>query len=89
MKKEKILMSYDNPDGQTLEYVLEQLSKELEEKTTKIPNIDQTQNTIRKNNRCIVGLFKQALALQQESQDILELNYGENKGAKSPRVGNH
>ena len=75
-----ILMGRDNPLGYKLEDLLHELSVEIDVKCKYIaddPRIEA--KTVLRNNQIIIGLLKQAEALQRHSYDVLD-NIGKNEG---------
>jgi len=68
-----ILMGRDNPNGHKLEDLLHKVAGEVQAKCKFIdsdPRIEA--KTVLRNNQQIIGLLKQAEALQRNSYDVLD-----------------
>jgi hypothetical protein len=75
-----ILMGRDNPDGHKLEELLHKVAGEVEAKCIFIcddPRLEA--KTVLRNNQQIIGLLRQAEALQRHSYDVLD-NMSKNEG---------
>jgi len=81
-------MGSDNPDGWKLEVILDVLVEEIEEKSAKVSHDESLlSKTVQNHNLQIIGLLKQAQALQQQSYALLD-NKAPNQGATGkPRIG--
>lgn len=84
-----VLMSPSNPEGWKLEELCAQMALEVE--TLKSPKIAtdprwQAKRVLR-NNQQIVGLLKQAEALQRDSYDVLDAMKANEGPLGTPRIG--
>lgn len=88
MTKALVLMSPENPGGWKLEELLAQLHREVSTKCAKIETDSRPPaKHVLRNNQQIMGLLKQAEALQRDSYDVLDA-MGPNQGPLGkPRIG--
>lgn len=91
----KILMSKDNPEGRKLEELGQDIIDDLTEKNTafslqmdKIPDMIKfsTVTSIVVNNELIIVMFKTIIEIQKRTMDLLQENFGKNRGPLDPRI---
>lgn len=85
---DNILMGADNPDGMTLEDLLQKLIEEIDAKTEKIVGDDCSEaKFVRDNNNHIVAFLHACVGLQTVSMEVLA-GMGPNEGPLGkPRIG--
>ena len=87
-KVANVLMGAETPDGWKLEELLDKLVEEVEEKSVKVAHDNSLlSQTVQNHNLQIIGLLRQAQALQQQSMRLLD-EKAPNEGATgTPRIG--
>jgi len=86
----KFLVTEDNPDGQKLENVLDQVRAEMILRCTFILEDSRPEaKTVLANNMKILGLLTDAIDIADDSTRILDKAFGPSQAAKGgpPRIG--
>lgn len=83
-----VLMSPQNPTGWKLEDLLEALRREVKAKCAKIADDSRpVARAVLRNNEQILGLLRQAEALQRDSYDRLNTMAPDEGPLGTPRIG--
>lgn len=83
----KFLMTDENPDGYTLEYILTAIRNDIVERATKIMEDERAEaKSVMNNDIKILGFLSESIELAKKSSDILTKSFGPHK-ANTPRIG--
>lgn len=81
------LVTDDNPDGYKLEDMLKIIRKDIFLRTNRILEDDRPEaQTVMNNNVKILGLLSEAIAVAENSTDLLQKSFGPSRSGK-PRIG--
>ena len=86
----KFLVTEDNPDGQKLESVIDQIRAEMILRCTFILEDSRPEaKAVLANNMKILGLLTDAIDIAEDSTHILDKAFGPSQAAKGgpPRIG--
>ena len=81
------LVTEENPKGHKLEDILAMIRKDILTRTLKIADDSRTEaRRVMQNNMKILGLISEAIALAEDSSQVLTKAFGPSKPGKS-RIG--